>query len=41
MATLVARYGYIRDDEKPEAWPALGMLGAPLDLLDWLPELRR
>ena len=38
MATLVARYGYIRDDETPESWPALGVLDTALDLLDWLPE---
>ena len=37
MATLVARYGYIREDEAPDKWPALGMLAAPLDLIDWLP----
>ena len=37
MATLVARYGYIRDDELPDEWPAAGCLAAPLDLLDWLP----
>ena len=37
MATLVARYGYIREDEAPDKWPALGMLAAPLDLIEWLP----
>ena len=37
MATLVARYGYIRDDEVPDEWPAAGCLAGPLDLLDWLP----
>jgi N-acetyl-D-muramate 6-phosphate phosphatase len=38
MATLVARYGYIRQDEKPELWPAHGHLESPLELLSWLPE---
>lgn len=38
MATLVARYGYIRQDEKPELWPARGHLASPLELLSWLPE---
>ena len=37
MTTLIARYGYIRDDETPDAWPALGTLAKPLDLLEWLP----
>jgi phosphoglycolate phosphatase len=40
MATLVARYGYIRQDEKPESWAAQGILEAPLELLSWLPEHR-
>lgn len=38
MATLVARYGYIRQDEMPELWPARGQLASPLELLSWLPE---
>ena len=37
MTTLVARYGYIRDDETPDSWPATGVLDNPLDLLEWLP----
>lgn len=37
MTTLVARYGYIRDDEMPHAWPAAGILQQPLDLIEWLP----
>ena len=36
MATLVARYGYIRQDEMPELWPAHGQLASPLELLFWL-----
>ena len=39
MITLVARYGYIRDDELPEQWRAAGCLAAPLDLLEWLPRV--
>lgn len=38
MATLVARYGYIRQDETPELWPAHGSIASPLELLSWLPE---
>lgn len=37
MSTLVARYGYIREDEMPELWSAQGHLGEPLELLAWLP----
>ena len=39
MITLVARYGYIRDDELPDEWSAAGCLAAPLDLLHWLPRI--
>ena len=38
MPTLVALYGYIRVDERPDDWPATGHLANPLDLLDWLPQ---
>ena len=37
MSTLVARYGYIRQDETPDRWPAQGHLDTALDLLAWLP----
>jgi hypothetical protein len=40
MVTLVARYGYIRQDENPELWPTRGYIGSPLELLSWLPEKR-
>lgn len=40
MATLVARYGYIRRDEKPEQWRAHGHIESPLELLLWLPQGR-
>ena len=41
MITLVARYGYIGDDDMPDRWPAAGVLEHPLDLLDWLPATKR
>jgi 2-phosphoglycolate phosphatase len=37
MWSLVAEYGYIADEERPRQWPATGWIGAPLDLLAWLP----
>jgi phosphoglycolate phosphatase len=37
MRTLVAGWGYIGPEEKPEAWPADGYLDAPGALLRWLP----
>ncbi len=37
MHTIVARYGYLRVDETPEAWPADGIIDAPEELLAWLP----
>ncbi|MBK8739377.1 MAG: phosphoglycolate phosphatase [Betaproteobacteria bacterium] len=37
MSTLVARYGYIRQDETPDLWPAHGQLDSAMDLLSWLP----
>jgi N-acetyl-D-muramate 6-phosphate phosphatase len=36
MPALVAKYGYLRDDEDAAAWGGDAYLGAPLDLLDWL-----
>jgi 2-phosphoglycolate phosphatase len=41
MVTLVARYGYIHQDEQPELWPTHGFIGSPLELLSWLPECRK
>jgi 2-phosphoglycolate phosphatase len=38
MPTLVARYGYIQEHERPEQWQASGHLDSPLQLLSWLPE---
>lgn len=36
MRTLVALFGYIRDDEHPEAWGADAMIRAPMEVIDWL-----
>ncbi|MBI3778095.1 MAG: HAD-IA family hydrolase [Gammaproteobacteria bacterium] len=36
MKTLVALFGYISNDEKPQNWGADGMIRAPLEILDWL-----
>lgn len=33
MATFVATYGYLGDDDKPEEWGAQGMISTPLELL--------
>jgi phosphoglycolate phosphatase len=37
MRTIVARYGYLRVDETPEAWDADGIIDLPEELLAWLP----
>ncbi|MEO8303504.1 MAG: HAD-IA family hydrolase [Betaproteobacteria bacterium] len=37
MHTIVARYGYIEAHERPDAWPADGVIDAPAALLHWLP----
>lgn len=36
MPTLIARYGYISEQDRPEEWGALGFIDTPLGLLDWL-----
>jgi 2-phosphoglycolate phosphatase len=36
MKTLVALFGYIGENEKPEGWGADGMINAPLDVLAWV-----
>ncbi|MDD5388684.1 MAG: HAD-IA family hydrolase [Gallionellaceae bacterium] len=36
IPTLVALYGYLGKDDRPEAWGAHGFIEAPLALLDWL-----
>ena len=37
MRTLIATYGYLGEDDRPEAWNAQGMIATPLDLLRLLP----
>ena len=36
MAGVIARYGYIPDDENPDQWPAAASIDAPRDLLPLL-----
>jgi phosphoglycolate phosphatase len=36
MRTLVALFGYIGDNERPQDWGADGMIQHPRELLDWL-----
>jgi len=36
MATVVARYGYIAESERPDEWSADAIVDAPLALLSWL-----
>jgi phosphoglycolate phosphatase len=36
MHTLIARYGYISDEDAPENWGADGVIDTPLEILDWL-----
>ena len=36
MRTVVARYGYLDEHDKPEQWGAEAMIDAPLELLDRL-----
>lgn len=38
--TLVALFGYIAEDDHPEAWQADGMVREPMEILDWI-EARR
>lgn len=37
MRTIIARYGYIEAHERPDTWPADGVIDAPSALLAWLP----
>ncbi len=39
MPTLVARFGYIGPDDRPEHWGANGLLDHPEELLTWLDRL--
>ena len=36
MATVVARYGYIAETERPDQWSADAVVETPLGLLAWL-----
>lgn len=36
MKTLVALFGYIREDEYPEHWGADALIRAPMEVIDWL-----
>ncbi len=36
LTTLVARFGYLGVDDRPEEWGADGYLDQPIDLLNWL-----
>lgn len=38
MHTLIARYGYIGNEDKPETWGADGIVDNPQGILDWLNE---
>lgn len=36
MQTLVARFGYLRADDRPEEWGADGLIDSPAEIIDWL-----
>jgi N-acetyl-D-muramate 6-phosphate phosphatase len=36
MKTLVAKYGYIDEQQNPETWGADGMIEEPRDILEWI-----
>lgn len=36
MKTLVATFGYIRDDDKPDEWGADGAIASPAELIEWI-----
>lgn len=36
MLTLVAMFGYIMDNDRPETWGASALIDQPRDILDWL-----
>ncbi|MCC6206697.1 MAG: phosphoglycolate phosphatase, partial [Gammaproteobacteria bacterium] len=35
MKTLVALFGYLGQDDRPQEWDADGMIDSPLEILDW------
>lgn len=36
MPALVALYGYLGEDDRPQTWGALGQIATPAGLLDWI-----
>ena len=36
MHTLIARYGYIENDDDPDLWQADGNIEHPTELINWL-----
>ncbi len=38
MKTLVALFGYIRDNDTPDKWGADGLVNTPIEILSWLNE---
>lgn len=36
MQTLVARFGYLHADDRPEEWGADGLIDSPAEIIDWL-----
>lgn len=36
MKTLVALFGYLGDDDRPQEWHADAMIRQPLEILDWI-----
>jgi len=36
MPTVIARYGYLGEEDRPEEWGAAGFIDAPDGLLDWI-----
>jgi phosphoglycolate phosphatase len=36
MATLVALFGYLREDDRPETWGADALIQTPMDILAWI-----
>ena len=41
MLTLIAHYGYITAEQRPETWGADGSINHPLEALNWLSKSRR
>ena len=39
MPTLVALFGYLMEDDRPESWGADGLIESPADILDWVGRL--